>query len=73
MRLIRAMACVRTLSHWPDISRSEVTGLYEEDHESAVEMLIVRNKVKGGDYVGREVRGPQGREALFDYLECCGG
>jgi hypothetical protein len=29
-------------------------------------MLIVRNKVKGGDYVGREVRDPQVREALFD-------
>jgi integrase len=35
-------------------------------------MLIVRNKVKGGDYVGREVRDPQMQVAIYDYLECCG-
>jgi site-specific recombinase XerD len=46
----------------------EITG----DIERADEMLIVSNKVKGGDYVSREVRDPQVREALFDYLECYG-
>jgi integrase len=49
-----------------------VTGLHEEDLESAEDILIVRNKVKGDDYVGREVRDPQVWEALLDYLECCG-
>jgi integrase len=52
--------------------RSEVIGLRGGDIERKDEMLIVRNKVKGGDYVGREVRDPQVRVALFDYLESCG-
>jgi len=52
--------------------RSEVIGLRGGDIERRDEMLIVRNKVKGGDYVGREVRDPQVRAALFDYLESCG-
>lgn len=52
--------------------RSEVIGLRGGDLERAEDMLIVRNKVKGGDYVGREVRDPQVREALLNYLECCG-
>jgi integrase len=52
--------------------RSEVIGLRGGNIERRDEMLIVRNKVKGGDYVGREVRDPEVREALFDYLECCG-
>lgn len=52
--------------------RSEVIGLRGGDIERRNEMLIVRNKVKGGDYVGREVRDPQIREALYDYLESCG-
>ena len=52
--------------------RSEVIGLRGGDLERAEDMLIVRNKVKGGDYAGREVRDPQVREALHNYLECCG-
>ena len=52
--------------------RSEVIGLRGGNVERKDEMLIVRNKVKGGDYVGREVRDPQVRKALVDYLECCG-
>jgi integrase/recombinase XerC len=52
--------------------RSEVFGLRGGDLERAEDMLIVRNKVKGGDYVGREVRDPQVQAALYDYLECCG-
>lgn len=52
--------------------RSEVVGLRGGDLERADEMLIVRNKVKGGDYVGREMREPQVQLALFDYLESCG-
>lgn len=52
--------------------RSEVVGLRGGDLERADGMLIVHNKVKGGDYIGREVRDPQVRVALFDYLEDCG-
>lgn len=52
--------------------RSEVIGLRGGDLERSDEMLIVRGKVKGGDYVGREVRDPNVREALLDYLESCG-
>jgi integrase len=52
--------------------RSEVIGLRGGDLERAEDILIVRNKVKGGDYVGREVRDPQVQAALYDYLECCG-
>ena len=33
---------------------------------------IDRKRVKEGDYVGREVKDPQVRFALFDYLENCG-
>ena len=52
--------------------RSEVIGLRGGDLERREEMLIVRGKVKGGDYVGRELRDVQVREALFGYLEACG-
>jgi integrase len=52
--------------------RSEVIGLRGGDLERAEDMLIIRNKVKGGDYVGRELRDQQAHVALYDYLERCG-
>ena len=36
------------------------------------EHITLTGKVKGGDYVGREVRDPLLREALLDYLTSCG-
>jgi len=52
--------------------RNEVMGLRGSDLESKNDSLIVRCKVKGGDYVGREVADPHVRRALSDYLESCG-
>lgn len=52
--------------------RSEVIGLRGGDLDRREEVLIIRSKVKGGDYVGREVRDRRAREALYDYLGCCG-
>jgi integrase len=52
--------------------RSEVINLRGGDLERRAEMLIIRGKVKGGDYVGREVRDTRLREALYEYLESCG-
>ena len=36
------------------------------------EYITLTGKVKGGDYVGREVRDPLLREAILDYLTSCG-
>lgn len=52
--------------------RQEVIGLRGSDVELREDGLIVRCRVKGGDYVGRAVDEPLVREALFDYLESCG-
>lgn len=52
--------------------RQEVIGLRGSDIELRNEDLVVRCRVKGGDYVGRAVDEPLVREALFDYLESCG-
>jgi integrase/recombinase XerD len=52
--------------------RQEVIGLRGSDLELRNEDLVVRCRVKGGDYVGRAVSEPLVREALFDYLEACG-
>jgi len=41
------------------------------DVETNREFLITRNKVKGGDYIGREVRDESVKTALFDYLKSC--
>jgi integrase/recombinase XerC len=51
--------------------RQEVIGLRGSDLELKKDELIVRCRVKGGDYVGRAVNEPLVREALFDYLESC--
>jgi integrase len=34
--------------------------------------MVIRNRVKGGDYVGREVGDPRVKEALIDYLTASG-
>jgi integrase len=51
--------------------RQEVIGLRGSDLELRNDDLVVRCRVKGGDYVGRAVNEPLVREALFDYLETC--
>lgn len=52
--------------------RQEVIGLRGSDLELREDGLIVRCRVKGGDYVGRAVDEPLVRDALFDYLGACG-
>jgi integrase/recombinase XerC len=52
--------------------RQEVIGLRGSDVELREDDLVVRCRVKGGDYVGRAVNEPLVREALLDYLESCG-
>jgi len=49
--------------------RQEVIGLRGSDLELRNDDLVVRCRVKGGDYVGRAVNEPLVRDALFDYLE----
>lgn len=51
--------------------RQEIIGLRGSDIELKQEELIIRCRVKGGDYVGRAVNEPLVREALFDYLKSC--
>jgi integrase/recombinase XerC len=51
--------------------RQEVIGLRGSDIELRNDDLVVRCRVKGGDYVGRAVNEPLVRDALFDYLESC--
>ncbi|MFL6283682.1 MAG: tyrosine recombinase XerC [Pyrinomonadaceae bacterium] len=49
--------------------RSEIINLRGYDIEDRDGILILRGKVKGSDYVEREVRDSAAREALMDYLE----
>ena len=51
--------------------RQEVIGLRGSDIELRKDDLIVRCRVKGGDYVGRAVNETLVRDALFDYLKSC--
>ena len=51
--------------------RREVIGLRGADLELRKDDIIVRCKVKGGDYVGRSVEDPLVRDALLDYLSSC--
>jgi integrase/recombinase XerC len=51
--------------------RQEVIGLRGSDIELRKDDLVVRCRVKGGDYVGRAVNEPLVQEALFDYLKSC--
>lgn len=52
--------------------RNEVVGLRGNDIEFGDERLVIRSRVKGGDYLGREVRDPLPRAALKDYLTASG-
>ena len=51
--------------------RQEVIGLRGGDIQLG-EYITLTGKVKGGDYVGREVRDPLLREAILDYLSSSG-
>jgi site-specific recombinase XerD len=51
--------------------RQEVISLRGSDVEPRKEDLLLRCRVKGGDYVARSVEEPAVREALFDYLRSC--
>jgi integrase len=48
--------------------RQEVISLRGRDVELRDDVLIISGRVKGGDYVGREVRDPAVRSVLLDYL-----
>src|SRR5947209_192883 len=48
--------------------RAEVIGLRGREVELREDSIVIRSRVKGGDYVGREVSDPRVREALMDYL-----
>jgi integrase len=51
--------------------RQEVIGLRGRNLKMADDSLVITSKVKGGDYVGREVRDESLRAALLDYLSAC--
>jgi len=48
--------------------RTEVISLRGRDVEFKEDVLIIKGRVKGGDYLDREVGDPAVREALKDYL-----
>ena len=48
--------------------REEVISLRGGQVRLEEDAITLTGKVKGGDYVGREVRDPLLREALLDYL-----
>jgi integrase len=48
--------------------RQELISLRGRDVELRDDCLIISGRVKGGDYVGREVRDPVVRSALLNYL-----
>lgn len=52
--------------------RAEVIGLRGREVELREDSMVIRSKVKGGDYIGREVGDPRIREALLDYLDSSG-
>lgn len=52
--------------------REEVISLRGGQVKIEEEAITLTGKVKGGDYVGREVRDPLLREALLDYLSSSG-
>jgi integrase/recombinase XerD len=53
------------------LRRSEVISLRGKD-VNLDETLILAYRAKGGDYRSREVREPQVKESLLDYLTACG-
>ena len=52
--------------------RQEVIGLRGSNISIEGDSITLTGKVKGGDYVGREVRDPSLRAALLDYLASSG-
>jgi integrase len=52
--------------------RQEVISLRGGNFKIEDDTVTITGKVKGGDYVGREVRDPLLREALLDYLSSSG-
>jgi integrase len=52
--------------------RAEVIGLRGRELEVREGSMVVRSRVKGGDYLGREVGDPRVRDALLDYLTASG-
>jgi site-specific recombinase XerD len=53
------------------LRRQEAIGLRGKDVHVG-ETLVLEYRAKGGDYRSREVREPQVKEALLDYLNACG-
>ena len=51
--------------------RQEVIGLRGSDVELKKDELVVRCRVKGGDYIGRAINETLVREGLLDYLKSC--
>ncbi len=51
--------------------RQEVIGLRGSDVELRKDDLIIRCRVKGGDYMARSVEEPLVRESLLEYLRSC--
>lgn len=51
--------------------RQEVIGLRGKNLKLEEDALVITSKVKGGDYIGREVRDPSLRVALLAYLTAC--
>lgn len=54
------------------LRRSEVISLRGQDVQVGGGGLVLAYRAKGGDYRSREVREPQVREALMDYLSAAG-
>ena len=54
------------------LRREEVIGLRGRDIQVAEDGLIIGGRVKGGRYRAREVRDPETRAALIDYLTAAG-
>jgi integrase len=52
--------------------RAEVINLCGRAVELREDSMVIRSRVKGGDYIGREVSDSRVREALLDYLESSG-
>lgn len=52
--------------------RAEVINLRGREVEFREDSMVIRSRVKGGDYLGREVSDPRVREALLDYLMASG-
>jgi integrase len=52
--------------------RAEVIGLRGREVELREDSIVIRSRVKGGDYVGREVSDPRVRKAVLDYLDSSG-